>query len=510
MQAWVGRGIGFVAGYFSVSSRKDSGGDLPLKNWIQANFGRDASVRKQEKCYRELIHSAMMAEVVSNSSMFSKTMFPETLLLDVKRLENILNGVFFYGKACSVIARMRVQHKEKHEMLGSLATFFQNEKNFDLTSEELYSKLEVIGICDPNIRNWLSDVDGVVHVYIKKIGMYLFEFLRDAAGLNSELNAAVNAVAQAMVNVMANAVTNVVANATGSSSVSGSSNTANGIGTGSGGGTMGNNTLANGNVGAALTNAVDSAVVNAVINAIPLLGGEKVMQGNTASSRGSGSGKSRSSAGSGNVSGPSTTDNGIGAGSAHLTTASGGAAAGAGAGVAAVAGSSNGVAAVAGAGSGALGSGVSATDSGSGGGGGSLRVGSLTNGDMGQGTSNATSAAGGAVPVVIYVDGDEMDAENRSSEADTLIKKISFHDRMKNEVGAVMLQLMPQLDELGKQLFIVSEMTRLIHGERYLKLALEYCDEVIKREEEEEEKKKNMKNSELHDGNDVIVIMDVD
>ena len=85
----------------------------------------------------------------------------------------------------------------------------------------------------------------------------------------------------------------------------------------------------------------------------------------------------------------------------------------------------------------------------------------------------------------------------------------AVQDSMKHKLGPVMVPLMSQLDDIGEQLFKVCEMTRIIHGQRYTTMAIEYCNEVIQRIREEEELKMTNMTAAILDTT-YYIIMDVD
>ncbi len=114
--------------YFSSQSHNNNGshtvsGDrasLFLKEWIDRYFGITPAGNR-DKCYKELIHCAMMSELMSNGSIFSDAMFPETLLLDLNRLQILRERVCFYAKAFCLIMRMGVHNdKDKKDLLDSI------------------------------------------------------------------------------------------------------------------------------------------------------------------------------------------------------------------------------------------------------------------------------------------------------------------------------------------------------------------------------------------------------
>jgi T-complex protein 11 len=161
---------------------KLAAGTLTIKNlklWIARCVKKEANDKVTEwsrnftLAQQKSLHIAMMIDLVKSPEPITTTNCPETLILDVKRLEPVRKSVLCFAKCLTFMVRAQRTYKSS-DIDSELATFFATQTN--LTSEELCAKFDSLGFAKASV-SWFDALDPVVCVFVMRIAKYLTAYL---------------------------------------------------------------------------------------------------------------------------------------------------------------------------------------------------------------------------------------------------------------------------------------------------------------------------------------------
>jgi hypothetical protein len=126
-----------------------------------------------------MIHLVFSPKAITNQNC------PETINMDVDRLENLRRSFAYITKSLSFIAKSRKQIDRK-DIHMTITNYFANEMDDNISANTVCEKLQLLGVQNLNPL-WFDLDDPVSNIFYARIRAYVNQLLLD--GQKSALNA---------------------------------------------------------------------------------------------------------------------------------------------------------------------------------------------------------------------------------------------------------------------------------------------------------------------------------